>query len=58
MPWRIRDAALRRGVIVRAATDVVVLCPPLIVTHAQIDTIAGVLTEAIGEVAAALAAGA
>jgi putrescine aminotransferase len=58
VPWRIRDAALRRGVIVRAATDVVVLCPPLIVTHAQIDTIAGVLTEAIGEVAAALAAGA
>src|SRR5262245_49086961 len=54
VPWRIRDAALRRGVIVRAATDVVVLCPPLIVTRTQIDTIAAVLTEAIGEVAAAL----
>ncbi len=56
VPWRIRQAALRRGVIVRAGADVIVLCPPLVVTRAQIDVIARVLGEAIAEVAAELEA--
>jgi putrescine---pyruvate transaminase len=51
VPWRIRQAALRRGVIVRAGADLIVLCPPLIVTTAQIDVIVRVLREAIAEVA-------
>ena len=51
---RIRAAALRRGVIVRASADTVVVCPPLIVTPAEIDQIAGVLSESIVEVAAEL----
>jgi len=55
VPWRIRSAALRRGVIVRASADTIVVCPPLIVTPAQIDTIARVLQEALAEVAAELA---
>jgi adenosylmethionine-8-amino-7-oxononanoate aminotransferase len=54
VPWRIRQAALRRGVIVRAAGDLVAVAPPLIVTREQIDEIARVLGEAIDEVAAEL----
>ena len=56
VPWRIRSAALRRGVIVRASADTVVVCPPLIITPAQIDLIAQVLRESIAEVSAELAA--
>ena len=49
------QAALRRGLIVRAGADLIVVCPPLIVTREQIDTIVRVLGEAIAEVAAELA---
>ncbi|MBI1817305.1 MAG: aspartate aminotransferase family protein [Deltaproteobacteria bacterium] len=54
VPWRIRSAALRRGVIVRASVDTVVVCPPLIITPQQIDVIATTLREAIEEVSAEL----
>ena len=53
---RVRAAALRRGVIVRPGADLIVLCPPLIVTREQIDVIVRVLGEAIAEVAHELAA--
>jgi len=52
VPARVRAAALARGIIVRAGADVIVLCPPFIVTHAQIDEIVAVLREAIVEVTA------
>src|SRR4030095_13808842 len=51
---RVRAAALRLGVIVRAGADLITLCPPLIVTREEIDTIVRVLGEAIGEVTAEL----
>jgi putrescine aminotransferase len=51
---RVRAAALRRGLIVRAGADLLTLCPPLIVTREEIDTIVRVLGEAIAEVAAEL----
>jgi putrescine aminotransferase len=54
---RVRAAALRRGVILRAGADLIVICPPLIVTREEIDLIVRVLGEAIAEVAAELAAG-
>ena len=54
VPWRIRAAALRRGVIVRASADLIVLCPPLVVTAEQLDEIVQVVTEAISEVVAEL----
>ncbi|MBI4518231.1 MAG: aspartate aminotransferase family protein [Deltaproteobacteria bacterium] len=57
VPGRIRAAALRRGVIVRASADTIVVCPPLIITRAQIATVAAVLGEAIAEVYDELAAG-
>jgi putrescine---pyruvate transaminase len=56
IPWKIRAAALRRGVIIRASADTVVLCPPLIITPAQIDTLATTVGDAITEVAAELGA--
>jgi putrescine aminotransferase len=52
---RVRAAALRRGVILRPGADMIVICPPLIVTREQIDVIVRVLGEAIAEVAQELA---
>ncbi len=54
VPLRIRKAALNRGVIVRASVDTIVVCPPLIITPAEIDRLAAVLDEAIASVAAEL----
>jgi len=45
----VRDLCIRKGLMVRAIRDTIVFCPPLIVTHAEIDrlvdTIAASLTE-------------
>jgi adenosylmethionine-8-amino-7-oxononanoate aminotransferase len=49
--WAIRQAALRRGLILRASGDRVVLCPPLVVSEGQIADMVAVLDEAIAEVA-------
>jgi putrescine aminotransferase len=54
VPLRIREAALRRGLIVRASGDLLVLCPPLVITPAQIDGMARVLRAAIAEVVGSL----
>ena len=54
VPVRIRKAALERGVIVRASAETIVVCPPLIITQAQIDYLVSVLDEAIGTVAGEL----
>jgi adenosylmethionine-8-amino-7-oxononanoate aminotransferase len=55
-PWRIRDAALRRGLICRAGGDAVMLCPPLVATRCELDAVVEVLGAAIAEVAADLGA--
>jgi adenosylmethionine-8-amino-7-oxononanoate aminotransferase len=54
IPWRIRAAALRRGLICRAGAEGIMLCPPLVTTTAELDAIAGMLGEALAEVSAAL----
>lgn len=54
VPLRIRKAALDRGVIVRASVDTIVVCPPLIITPAEIDRLTATLDEAIVSVAAEL----
>ena len=56
VPFRIRAAALARGVIVRASAETVVVCPPLIITAAQIDYLVSVLDEALETAAAELSA--
>ncbi|MEW6268766.1 MAG: aspartate aminotransferase family protein [Thermodesulfobacteriota bacterium] len=58
VPWQVRRAALERGVIVRAGSDAIALCPPFVVTPAQIDQIVDVLDQAIGSVATSVAAAA
>jgi putrescine aminotransferase len=52
MAWRVRQAALERGVIVRASNDVVALCPPFVVTREQIDHLVDVLDEALAAASA------
>ena len=52
VPWRIREAALRRGLISRAGAEGVMLCPPLVTTRAQLVEIVRTVGAAIDEVAA------
>jgi adenosylmethionine-8-amino-7-oxononanoate aminotransferase len=54
MSWRVRAAALRRGVIVRGSGDNVVVCPPLIVRREELDVIVDTLAESIREASAQL----
>lgn len=54
VPWRVRQAALKRGLILRAGLSFVVACPPFIITKKQIEDLVGRLDEAIGEVEAEL----
>lgn len=48
------QGALMRGLIVRPTGNVVVLCPPFIISHAEMDFIASVLKEACDDVYKAL----
>jgi len=50
VPWRIRQAALRRGLICRASAEALMLCPPFVTTRPQIDAIVRILGEAIAEI--------
>ena len=43
----VRDACIERGLMVRAVRDTIVMCPPLIVSHAEIDRIVDVIGEAL-----------
>ncbi len=43
----VRDACIERGLMVRAVRDTVVMCPPLIVSHAEIDRIVDTIGEAL-----------
>jgi adenosylmethionine-8-amino-7-oxononanoate aminotransferase len=51
VPWAIRDAALRRGLICRASAEALMLCPPLVTTREQIDDVVRILRTALADVA-------
>ncbi|PCI59246.1 MAG: aspartate aminotransferase family protein [Kordiimonadales bacterium] len=51
------NAAMMRGLIVRPCGNVLVLCPPFIVSHAQIDFTVEVLADALAEIYTAIQAG-
>jgi len=51
------QGTLVRGLIVRPCGNVIVLCPPFIVSHAQIDFTVEVLAQALDETYAAIQAG-
>jgi putrescine aminotransferase len=52
----VRDLCIEHGLMVRAIRDSIVLCPPLIISHEQIDTLIGIIRSALDAAPAALAA--
>ncbi len=51
------QAALMRGLIIRPCGNVLVLCPPFIINHAEIDFTVDVMKQALDEIQAAIDAG-
>jgi putrescine aminotransferase len=45
----VRDACIRNGLMVRAVRDSIVMCPPLIITHAEIDRMVDILERSLTE---------
>ncbi|NNM62460.1 MAG: aspartate aminotransferase family protein [Steroidobacteraceae bacterium] len=50
----VRDACIRNGIMVRAIRDTIVMSPPLIITHAQIDRLVDTIDRSLRESEAAL----
>jgi putrescine aminotransferase len=50
----VRDACIRNGLMVRAIRDSIVTCPPLIITHAEIDRLVDILEHSLSEAHAQL----
>jgi putrescine aminotransferase len=51
----VRDRCIANGLMVRAVRDTIVICPPLIISHAEIDRLVEILARSLGEAAALLA---
>jgi len=45
----VRDACIRNGLMVRAIRDTIVMCPPLVITHAEIDRLADIIERSLTE---------
>jgi putrescine aminotransferase len=45
----VRDACIKNGLMVRAIRDSIVMCPPLIITHAEIDQLVDILERSLTE---------
>jgi putrescine aminotransferase len=45
----VRDACIRNGLMVRAIRDSIVMCPPLIISHAEIDRMVDILERSLTE---------
>jgi putrescine---pyruvate transaminase len=52
----VRDLCIKKGLMVRAIRDTVVMSPPLIISHAEIDQLVGTIRSALDEAAPALRA--
>jgi putrescine---pyruvate transaminase len=52
----VRDACIRGGLMVRGIRDSIVMCPPLIISHEQIDAMIGIIRAALDECEPALRA--
>jgi putrescine aminotransferase len=50
----VRDVCIRNGLMVRAIGDSIVMCPPLIITHAEIDQLVGTLERSLSDAQAEL----
>lgn len=45
----VRDSCIANGLMVRGIRDTIVMCPPLIITHAEIDELVGIIVKALDE---------
>jgi len=45
----VRDLCIQNGLMARAIRDTVVTCPPLIISHAQIDDLVGIMRKSLDE---------
>jgi putrescine aminotransferase len=45
----VRDRCIANGLMVRGIRDTIVMCPPLIITHAEIDELVGIIAKALDE---------
>ncbi len=45
----VRDACIRNGLMVRAIRDTIVMCPPLIITEAEIDRMIDIIARSLDE---------
>ena len=52
----VRDLCTKNGLMARAIRDSIVTCPPLIISHAQIDDLVGILRRSLDEAEGALRA--
>lgn len=50
----LRDRCIANGLMVRAVRDTIVICPPLIITAAEIDRLVAILDQSLTEAAALL----
>jgi len=46
----VRDACIKNGLMVRGIRDSIVMCPPLIITHAEIDRMIDIIGRSLREV--------
>ena len=53
----IRDACIANGLMVRGIRDTIVICPPLIISHAQIDELIAIIRRSLDECTAKLRGG-
>jgi putrescine---pyruvate transaminase len=51
----VRDRCIANGLMVRAVRDTIVICPPLIITRAEVDRLVEILGKSLTEAAALLA---
>ncbi|HTP40470.1 MAG TPA: aminotransferase [Steroidobacteraceae bacterium] len=50
----VRDRCIANGLMVRAIRDTIVVCPPLIITHAELEQLVAILRRSLDEAARAL----
>ncbi|MEO6255171.1 MAG: hypothetical protein ABIO69_00005, partial [Sphingomicrobium sp.] len=50
----VRDGCIARGLMVRAIRDSIVMCPPFVITHQEIDRMVSIIAAALDGSAEAL----
>ena len=53
----VRDLCIKHGLMVRAVRDSLVMSPPLVISHSEIDQLVGIIRKALDEAEPALRAG-